>query len=200
MSIGNKVLMLTLILKSSREGWLGITKLMKLSFLTDYFLSNEDKRAFDYEFFMYNLGPMSTGVYHDFEFLLDKELVIEDEEGIRLSVLGENIEEQFRELIPKEISSTMKHIVNRYASMTTNNLVDAVHKMKVKLPNGTVTSIEDLPAHLIILRKPLDTILKLSRGYCETFRILSDSRLTKAIQEARRKGVKSEEYKPLASS
>jgi len=200
MSIDNKILMLALILESSREGWLGITKLMKLSFLMDYFLSDENKRAFDYEFFMYDLGPISTGVYHDFEFLMNGELVVEDEKGIRLSKLGENIEKQFRDLIPKEISSAMRYVVNRYASMKTNNLVEIVHKMKVKLPDGTVTSIGNLPRKFVILRKPLDTVFKLSKGYCETFHILSDKSLVEAIQEARRKGVKSKEYEPLTSS
>ena len=200
MSIDNKILMLSLILESSTEDWLGITKLMKLSFLTEFLLSNDNERAFDYEFFIYDLGPISTEVYNDFEFLLNEELVIEDENGIRLSEHGKSIEKQFRDLIPKEISSAMRNIVNRYASMKTHNLVEIVHKMKVKLPDGTVTSIEDLPKHFIILHKPLDTLFKLSKAYCETFRILSDKSLVKAIQEARRKGVQSEEYKPLSPS
>lgn len=200
MSTENKVLMLSLILRSSKKGWLGITKLMKLSFLTEISLSNDDRRAFDYEFFMYNLGPISTGVYSDFEFLLDKELVIEDEKGIRLSKQGKSIERQFRSLIPKEICSAMSTIVDGYASMKTHNLVEAVHKMKVRLPDGTVANIEDLPRNLIILGRPLDKILKFGAEYCETFRILSDRPLMKAIQEARKRGVKSEEYKPLATS
>ena len=190
--------MLSLIRESSKKGWIGITKLMKLSFLTEYMLSEYGERACDYEFFMYDLGPISASVYHDFEFLLNEEFVIEDEDGIKLTDLGENIEKQFRDLIPKDISSVMANVANRYASMKTNNLVKIVHRMKVKLPNGTVARIEDLPKGFVILRKPLKTTLKLSRGYCETFRILSDKSLVKAIQAARKKGAKSTEYKPLA--
>lgn len=190
--------MLSLLLESSKKGWIGITKLMKLSFLAEYTLTEYGERAFDYEFFMYDLGPISTSVYHDFEFLLNEEFVIEDEDGIKLTDLGRTVEKQFRDLIPKDISAIMANVVDRYASMKTNNLVDIVHRMKVKLPNGTITKIEDLPKGFVILQKPLKTIFKLSTGYCETFRILSDESLVDAIQTARKKGVKSTEYKPLA--
>lgn len=200
MSVNNKILLLSLILKSTEKDWQGITKLMKLSFLTEYSLVTNNKRAFDYEFFMYDLGPISSEVYSDLEFLMNEELVVEDEEGIRLSEYGKKIEEQFRNLIPKEISSAMKKTVDKYASMKTNNLVEIVHKMKIKLPDGTFARIEDLPRGFIMLHKPLDTIFRLAKEYCETFRILSDKPLVEAIQEARRRGVKSEEYKPLGSS
>lgn len=197
MPTDDRVLMMSLISKCSKRGWLGITKLMKLSFLVEDSLFSENKRAFDYEFFTYNLGPISTEVYSDLEFLLNEELVIEDEKGIRLSEYGESVERQFRDLVPKEISSIICNIVNRYASMKTSDLVGTVHKMKVRLPNGTLASIEDLPRNFVVLRKPLNTVFKLSKEYLETFRVLSDKPLVRAIQDARKKGVRSEEYKPL---
>jgi len=199
MSIDNKILMLSLVSMSSERGWLGITKLQKLSFLTEYLLSENDKRAFDYEFFMYDLGPISTGVYQDFEFLVNEELIVEDEDGIRLSKLGESVEEQFRAIIPKEISSAMQHIINEYASMKTHKLVRMVHKMKIKLPNGTITRIEDIPKNLTVLPKPVETILQLGIEYLETFRILCDKSLTNALRQARKKGAKTREYEPLVS-
>ena len=202
MSINNKVLMLSLISTSSKKGWLGITKLQKLSFLTEYFLYENDKRAFDYEFFMYDLGPISTGVYRDLEFLLNEELVSEDEDGIRSSELGESINNQFREIIPKEINSAMQHIVNEYASMKTNDLVELVHRMKIKLPDGTVTCIDNFPRGYILLAKPLTTICERAFGkeYLETFRILSNRPLIEAIREARKSRTKSKPYEPLVSS
>lgn len=200
MSIDNKLLILSLISMSSKEGWLGITKLQKLSFLIEYLLSENDKRAFDYEFFMYDLGPMSVGVYDDFEFLINEEIVIEDEDGIRLSDLGKSIEKQFREIIPKEISSTMQSIVNEYGSMGTKKLVKLVHKMKIKLPDGTITRIEDIPKNCTVLPEPIDTIFRIGAEYIETFRVLSDRSLMKSIRQSRRKGSKSREYEPLVPS
>lgn len=200
MTIDNKILMLSLISSSSEEGWLGITKLQKISFLMEYLLSQNDKRAFDYEFFMHNLGPISTGVYDDYQNLMNEELVIEDEDGIRLSELGESINEEFQNLIPKEINSAMQHVVNEYALLKTKELVRMVHEIKIKLPDGTIVGIGDLPKYSTILPKPLDTIFRLGIGYLETFRILCDRSLTKAIRQARKEGVRSKEYKALVSS
>ena len=202
MSVDNKVLMLSLISTSSRQGWLGITKLQKLSFLTEYFLFQNGKRAFDYEFFMYDLGPISTGAYRDLEFLLNEELVTEDEDGIRSSELGESINNQFREIIPKEINSAMQYVVNEYASMRTNDLVELVHRIKIKLPDGRVTCIGNVPRSHILLAKPLTTICERAFGkkYLETFRILSNRPLIEAIREARKSRTKSKPYEPLVSS
>jgi len=200
MSTNDKILMLSLISMSSKKAWLGITKIQKLSFLMEYLLSKNNKRAFDYEFFIYDLGPMSIGVYNDFEFLLNERLVVENEYGIRPSDFGENISKEFQGLIPKEISSAMRYIVNEYASMKTDDLVEFVHKMKLKLPNGTTTCIEDLPKNFTLLRRPLTTIFKIGNDYLETFHILHDRPLTEAIQQTRKKGAKSKPYESLASS
>jgi len=202
MPIDNKILMLSLVSMSAKKGWLGITKLQKLSFLMEYFLFENNKRAFDYEFFMYDLGPISTGVYRDFEYLLNEELVIENEDGIRLSKFGESIITQFQDIIPKEINSAMQYVVNEYASMRTNDLVELVHKIKKKLPDGTVTRIDNVPRNCILLAKPLTTICARAIGkeYLETFRILSNKPLIEAIREARRRRTKSKPYEPLVSS
>jgi len=202
MSVNNKILMLSLISTGSKKGWLGITKLQKLSFLMEYFLHDKNKRAFDYEFFMYDLGPMSTGVYRDFEYLLNEELVIEDEDGIRPSKFGESVAEQFQDIIPKEINSAMQHIVSEYASMRTNDIVELVHKIKIKLPDGSVTRIDEFPKTCILLAKPLNAVCARTFGkeYLETFRILSNRPLMELIREARKSKTKSKPYEPLVSS
>lgn len=198
MPIDDKVLIMSLISEGSKRGWMGITKLQKLSFLVESSLSEKNERAFGYEFFMYNQGPMSKQVYEDVESLIDNGLVIEDEEGIRLSETGEEIRGLFQGTIPKSISFAMSHITDEYASLNTHALVNEVHKMKVRLPSGAVTRIEDLPRYCVILPSSAATkTYRLAREYLETFRVLSDKPLVKAIQDARRKGVRSEEYKPL---
>lgn len=200
MSIDNKILMLSLISMSSKKRWLGITKLQKLSFLTEYFLSENNKRGFDYEFFMYDLGPISTGVYSDFEFLMNEEVVIENEDGIRLSELGETIIEQFGDMIPKDINSAMQKVVENYASMRTDELVETVHRMKIRLPDGTVSRIEDIPKNFVVLPKALATSSEIGKEYLETFRILCDKPLMQAIRKTRKRGSKSKPYEPLVPS
>ena len=200
MSIDNKILMLSLISMSSKKRWLGITKLQKLSFLTEYLLSKNNKRAFDYEFFIYDLGPMSKGVYRDFEFLMDEELITENEGGIRLSELGESVLEQFRGIVPKEINSTMQHVVEKYAQMKTDELVETVHKIRIRLLDGTISRIEDLPPSFTILPKPLAACFEIGKEYLETFRIMCDKPLMEAIRQTRKKGSKTKPYEPLVSS
>ena len=201
MPFDDKILMMVLIFKGSKRGWLGITKLQKLSFLIESFLLEKNQRAFSYEFFMYDQGPMSKEVYEDLESLMDNGLVVEDEKGIRLSETGEDIISQFQETIPKNISFAIDHIIGEYASLKTHALVDKVHKMKVRLPSGVVAKIGDLPRYCVLLPSSITTKLyKLGKEYLETFRVLSDQQLMKTLKKGREKGSNCSEYKPLVSS
>lgn len=201
MPIDDKVLMMSLISEGSKKGWMGITKLQKLTFLVESSLSEKNERAFGYEFFMYKQGPMSKQVYTDVESLIDNGLVIEDEEGIRLSKIGDEIRGRFEDTIPKSICFAISNITNEYAFLRTHALVDEVHKMKVRLPSGVVTRIEDLPRNCVILPSSAATkIYRLAKDYLETFQVLSDQPLMDALREAREKGSKCSEYKPLVAS
>lgn len=201
MPTDDKVLMMSLISDGSKKGWLGVTKLQKLSFLVESSLAEKGERAFSYEFFIHNQGPMSKAVYEDLESLIDNGLAIEDEEGIRLSRIGEEINCQFQDTIPKTISQAMNRIINEYATLKTSILVDEVHKMKVRLPNGIVARIEDLPRYCVILPNSTATKLyKLGKEYLETFRVLSDQQLMDTLKKGREKGSNCSEYKPLVSS
>ena len=194
---GNSILMLVLVYGSSKRGWLGITKLQKLSFLVEYFLDEHDKRAFGYNFFMYDHGPISKGVYHDYETLLDEQLLIEDEDGIQVSELGNSISEQFVKDIPEEIRTVMQDVVNNYAHMKTHELTNFVHNMKIKLPDGSVIRIDDLDRGYTVLPKSLENALRLGKDYLETLAILANKPLIEAIRMTRKKGSTSSPYKPL---
>jgi hypothetical protein len=200
-AIDDKVLMISLISEGSKRGWVGITKLQKLTFMVESSLSEKNERAFGYEFFMHNQGPMSKQVYENVESLIDNGLVIEDEEGIRLSKHGEEIRGLFQDMVPKSISFAIGHITDEYASLNTHALVDEVHKMKVRLPSGVVTRIEDLPRYCVILPNNAATKLyKLGEEYLETFKVLSDQQLMDTLKKGREKGSNCSKYKPLVSS
>lgn len=201
MPTDDKILMISLISGSSNKAWLGVTKLQKLLFLMESSLSEKNERAFSYEFFMYDQGPISKGVYEDLESLIDSGLVIEDEEGIRLSQTGKEINDQFQDTIPKNISYAIDHTIGEYALLKTHALVDEVHKMKVRLPSGIIAKIEDLPRYCVILPNSATTKLyKLGKEYLETFRVLSDQQLMDTLKKGREKGSNCSEYKPLVSS
>lgn len=194
------ILMLSLISSSAKKGWLGITKLQKLSFLTEYFLMEKRKRAFGYEFFMYDQGPISKGVYDDYETMLDEELIVEDENGIQISEFGNDIHEQFAKAIPEEIRAVMNFVVDRYAHMKTHELVKTVHQMRVRLSDGSATRIDDIARSHIVLPKSLHTDFKIGTDYLETLAILANRPLIEAIRAARKKGSTISLYKPLTSS
>lgn len=197
---GKTILMLSLISSSSKKGWLGITKLQKLSFLTEYFLMEKSQRAFGYEFFMYDHGPISKGVYQDYESLLDKELIDEDEDGIKVSEFGDGINEQFKVLIPEEVKTTMCYVVKHYAHLETHELVKAVHGMNIKLADGSIVRIDDIDRSCVLLPETSDTAFKIEKSYMETFAVLSNKSSTNAIRAARKNKSRSKPYESLVSS
>jgi len=193
-----KLFMLSLISSSSEKGWLGITKLQKLTFLIEYELSKKGKRALGYDFYMYDHGPISNSVYSDFEFLLNEEIINEGEQGIQLTKLGCCIEKQITELIPKDLKSVVKEIVNKYAQMSTRDLVKTVHRLQIDLPDGNVMRIDDIPKTCTVLKSSPRKFI-IDNDYLETFRIKCDKDLMQSIQKAR-KGSTSKPYEPLVSS
>jgi uncharacterized protein YwgA len=194
---GNSILMLSLVSESTKKAWLGITKLQKLTFLTEYYLSQESKRGFGYRFFMYDHGPISKGVYNDFELLLDQQLIIDDEAGIQVSKAGNNINDQLKNLIPPEIAAVMQEIVSKFAHMKTHEIVNFVHNMVIKLPSGDTVRIHDVEKGCIVLPESENTF-KVDKSYIETFKILADESLREAIRAERKKGSVSYPYQPLS--
>jgi uncharacterized phage-associated protein len=194
------VLMLSLISSSSEKGWLGITKLQKLSFLLEYFLFVKGKRAFGYKFFMYDHGPISKGVYDDYESLLDSEIIIEDEDGVKVTDEGKALIRQFQALIPEDISAPMFQVVENYAAMKTHEIVNMVHGMEIEVPDGLVMRVDDIDRSFAIIPESPETAFKIDTNYLETFAVLSNKSLAKAIRDARRNGAKSKPYEPLFSS
>jgi uncharacterized phage-associated protein len=191
----NSILMLSLVAESSKRGWLGITKLQKLSFLTEYYLSQQGKRAFGHRFFMHDHGPISKGVYRNLETLLNEDLVV-DENGFQTSDLGHDLADQFKCNIPAEIRSVMDSVVKRFSSWSTYELVKFVHNMKVTLPNGENARIDDLKRGCIVLQESTKNF-KVASNIMETFNILSNSALREAIRKSRETGTRSYPYKPL---
>lgn len=193
-----RLFMLSLISSSTEKGWLGITKLQKLSFLIDYFLSINNKRVLGYDFYMYDHGPISTEVYDDFEFLLNEEIISEGESGIKLTTVGINMAKDIDELIPNDVKIITKKIVNVYAPLSTHDLVQSVHEMKIKLPNGELMKVDDIPKTCTVLKSEQNAF-KLDDDILETFRIKCNTDLMETIKKAR-KETESRPYEPLVSS
>lgn len=197
---GKTILMLSLISSSAKKGWLGITKLQKLSFLIEYLLMTEkSQRGFGYEFFMYDQGPLSKGVYSDLETLLDREIIVEDEKGIKASEFGDRVNTQFEDLIPEEVRCVMNYVVDHFAPMNTHDLVKYVHNMKAKLPDGSTIRIDDIKRSCILLPEASETSFNVKSNIIETFAVMSHKSLMDSIRATRKSRSKSKPYEPLVS-
>ncbi len=195
---GNSVLMLALVSASEKRGWLGITKLQKLAFLIEYTLNQDGKRAFGYNFFMHNHGPISKGLYNDYEAMLDEQLIVEDENGIQVSEIGKSISEQFLQAIPKDIQEAMKQIVKNFAHMKTHELRNYVHAMNIIMPDGSTMRVDNILKGSTVLQGSLKSF-KLEKSYSETFAILANKKLMDPIRAARKHGSTCSPYKPLST-
>lgn len=196
----NRIILLSLIDISYQKGWIGITKLHKLSFLTDFYLSLENQRAFSYEFFMYDHGPISKGVYDDFEFLLDSGLLTEDETGIKPSIEGVLIAQNSRAIIPENINDTMQSVAEKFAGLETKELVNWVHEMEIEIEKGKVKRINEIKKGTTIIPGTVESPLKLNSELKETLEIMSNKELINKVREHRKKGSLSKPYVPLLSS
>lgn len=73
--------------KSKR--YLGMTKLQKLVFITEKMLNEKSTKAFNYDFFAWNYGPLSKEIYLDHEKLVENDIVSHNQ-NITLSKRGKN--------------------------------------------------------------------------------------------------------------
>jgi hypothetical protein len=94
----------------------------------------------------------------------------------------------------------MRHIVDNYASMKTHEIVKAVHSMKIEVSGGFMVRIDDIDISCVLIPESSKTAFKVETNYLETFAVLSNKSLAKAIRDARRNGSKSKPYEPLFSS
>ncbi len=149
---------------------------------------------------MYDHGPISKGVYNDYEALLDEQLLIEDENGIQVSSTGKNISLQFESIIPAEIRDTMQQVVKDYGHLRTHEMRKLVHDMQIQLPNGAVVKVDNIGKGCTVLAPSSKHSFTLRSDYSETFAIMANSSLMDSIRATRKKGSKCSPYKPISST
>jgi len=174
--------------KSGR--YLGMTKLQKLVFIAEKDLNQKRTKAFNYDFFAWNYGPLSKEIYLDHEKLVENDLVGKTE-NITLSKRGKDLFKDLEEIFVKnrEILEDIDKVVEKFADFNTNSLVRYVHDLEIE-----VERCEE-PVKIGSLNKGADIISKIDEegaektfeiddAWIETLEILMDKEFCKTIKES----------------
>jgi len=149
MSIGheieltNRLMLLWLINDASKRRSVGVTKVHKLTYLSQYEMIKQQEKGFSYEFIKLPMGPFSDGVKNDINWLKIYDLVTYhrnlNNKYFKLSKFGLKILSDFQEIFTRNEAFTKKisDINHNYAGYTAQHLVDIVHKQ----PNPCCPSI-----------------------------------------------------------
>ena len=180
-TLKDKALLLVLLAKAhSAAGQIGDRlKMQKLSFLLCYPLFQRRMKALNLIFFTYRWGPFTKDLYDaetDFE---EAGLLFRQGRTYRLTesgiALASNIERSLHsDTDNREILSAVDDVVNAYGGMSTQELVDLTHQMKV-VPVGWQQEevLENLPHHLDLTRvlddEEATAILEMDLGWLDSF-------------------------------
>lgn len=109
------------------------TKLMKLLFLAERWVEDEDKLSKDknfagYEFYIYTKGPFSFGVMEDFEKLKDEGILSENlygrrtESEVRILKKGESLCNNIMNRVDKRIDDRINKVLKKFGSKSGEEL------------------------------------------------------------------------------
>lgn len=193
-------LLLLQLIKSGKS--LDAYKLQKLPFRLEWELQKEGRRAFNYEFFQYDQGPLSIEVYEDRDFLKEQSLISVHGYTAKITPEGEAFLSQFDGFLDGEnaaVAQRLAEVVDRFSKKTGSELVIDTHEMMVQW-GRKVVKLGDLPKHTTILAKPEKMALQIDASTLETLVVLFENELISNLHEARREGSRSSPYKPLITA
>ncbi len=183
------------LIRSNSGLYLGITKLDKLAFLSEKEMLDRKIRGFNYEFFKWHHGPLSTDIYVDVE-TLRRAGFVSSKEDIALTTRGNKALGKLSKLFKDHESATtlIDSITRRLSGLNTQELVDQVYGTVVTYPMGS-KRIRDMPMGQVILNpRERSATFSLDDSWAETLEILLDwegyESLKQAAAEAERGKVK----------
>jgi hypothetical protein len=163
----------------SKSGlYLGITKLDKLTFLSEKEMLDQKVRGFNYEFFKWHHGPLSTDIYTDLD-VLRRAGFVSGNEDIALTAHGVEALRKLRPLFKDHrlVTTPIDVVTRRSAGLTTQNLTERVYETTVTYPMGS-KKIKDIPKGQVILSPPArertSATFELNDSWLETLEIILD--------------------------
>lgn len=185
--------------KRSRR-YLGMTKLQKLIFMVEKIFNERKIKAFNYDFFAWDYGPLSREIYLDLRKLIENDIVSQNE-NITLSRRGKKLLEDLKEIFQRnrEIMECIDSIVEKFADFNTDSLVQYVHDMEVTVKG------QDEPVRIGNLDKGTSIMSRISgenaeksfeieEAWLETLEILMDKKFCEAIEESEIDAVEGRTY------
>jgi uncharacterized phage-associated protein len=189
-AIVDKVLLLYLIKKAEEKGriW-GITKLMKLAFFAEREMVKDKVKGFNYNFYRWHLGPFTPEVYEDLEYMIENELVAE-QEGIGVTNQGAEILMEVEGLL-KENKGVLEYIENlmgKYASEGTGELMKSAYETEVEImPFKIKAKVRDVPIGYDLVTKLGETeardVFEINDAWLETLDILLDKQAYESLKD-----------------
>lgn len=112
--------------------WIGITKLQKLTFLSEKFMLDKQQKGFNYPFFRWENGPMSKEIYQDKELLMKSGLLNSKHYPSKRGqiLLKDFFASHFD--TNKEFFSKIKEVVAKNGKFNTQKLVDIVYDLQIR--------------------------------------------------------------------
>ena len=163
----------------SKSGlYLGVTKLDKLAFLSEKEMLERKVRGFNYEFFKWHHGPLSTDIYTDLD-VLRRAGFVSANDDINLTSEGQ---EAFRKLssLFKEhepVTTPIDVVTRRSVGLTTEELTERVYETTITYPLGK-KKIRDIPKGQVILSPQVSgrtsATFALNDSWVETLEIILD--------------------------
>ena len=182
--ITNRALLLYLIDKT-KEGYLGITRLMKLTFLTELKMAESKIKGFDYWFYKWYYGPFTREIYDDLDYSMQNELITE-QRGFKPTNRGLEFLNEIRDLLDenRDILKYIDKSIEEYGSMELNTLMNRVYEIE---PLGIRKKIKDfqMGEHILINLDDVevDKVFEINEEWLETLDILFNKEEYESLKE-----------------
>jgi hypothetical protein len=189
--IQNRLLMLYLIHEHNNQSkeYLRITRIQKLSFLSELEMLSDKVKGLNFLFFRYTHGPMSKEVYQELEHLRFNGL-IERGSLIALTRNGEAILDKCKYWFKdnRDVTDYISFVTKEFKGYDLPKLLDYVYNIEIDVRNLGVLKIRDIPKGYDLLC-PLKSDeakieFRLDGGDVETLDILLDSKAFSSLNDA----------------
>jgi uncharacterized phage-associated protein len=186
--IADELLLIYLISKTKGRGNLGITKLMKLTFLAEQKMVDAKVKGFNYWFYKWHYGPFTPEIYDDLDYLMQNELVTE-REGIELTDRGREFLNEIRDLLNENtgILKYIDEIAEEYGTLGLNTLMNQVYEIEIGNRSSGRKKIKDLQIGEDILMKEseieADRVFEIDDEWLETLDVILNREEYESLKE-----------------
>lgn len=156
--VGNRLVLLYTLARLQEHGAVDKWKIQKICFFTQLASQEEGVRTTNYEFFKWDHGPMSSGIYHDCNVFEHLGLLRRNRYWISITEEGEQFLDGLKDLFEDEENQVVIDHIDTWAEQLGPHagryLRELSHRFEMDF-HGENTRIEDVPNGYILLY-PMD--------------------------------------------